>query len=168
MNRNIVRTLMVGVLLMAAAGTTSVLAQPPTPCDAGRAMEVLTRFLDLTEDQREGFKTILRESHEMIKPLEEQQRALRRELDEILDAGGYDLAIVGAYAEQIHDLGHEIRDVRRTMVESLVGLMDEEQQRKSAVVRRAAVLQPVINAFKVLGILPPIVPPPAPLESPEE
>jgi Spy/CpxP family protein refolding chaperone len=168
MNRNIVHTLLVGILLVVVAGTTGVLAQPPTPCDAGRAMEVLTRFLDLTEDQREDFVTILKESHEMIKPLEEQQRALRRELDGILDAGGYDLALVGAYAEQIHDLGHQIRDIRKDMVKSLIEDMDEEQLRKSGIVRRAAVLQPVINAFKVLGILPPIVPPPAPPEPPEE
>ena len=47
-------------------------------------------------------------------------------------------------------------------------VMDEEQMRKSGIVRRAAVLQPVINAYKLLGILPPIVLPPAPPEPPEE
>lgn len=109
----------------------------------------------------------MQESHADIKLLEEQQRVLRRELDELLDSGQYDLSEVGAYTEEIHDLGHQIRDIRKEMVESLILVLNEDQERKSAIVRRAAALQPVINAYRVLGILPPIVPPPAPPEPPE-
>ena len=161
-------TFLAGVLLMVVAGTTCVLAQAPTACDAGRAMEVITRFLDLKEDQRQDFVSILQESHEDIKIIEEEQKSLRRELDELLDSGQYGLGQVGAYAEKIHDLGHQIRDIRKAMVELLLEVMDEEQMRKSGVVRRAAALQPVIDAYKLLGILPPIVLPPAPPEPPEE
>ena len=168
MNRKTLSKLFAGVLLVVVAGTISVLAQVPTPCDAGRAMEVITRFLDLTEDQREDFVSILKDSHDDIKLLEEERRALRRELDELLDSGVYDLEMVGAFAEKIHDLGHQVREVRKGMVESLLALMDEEQLRKSSTIRRAAVLQPVINAFKLLGILPRVVPPPAPPEPPQE
>ena len=153
---------------MMVAGTTCVLAQAPTACDAGRAMEVITRFLDLTEDQREDFVSILQESHEDIKIIEAEQKALRRELDELLDSGQYGLGQVGAITEEIHDLGHQIRDIRKAMVESLLLVMNEEQMIKSGIVRRAAALQPVINAYKLLGILPPIVLPPAPPEPPEE
>ena len=167
MDRKILHTLLSGVLLMLVAGTTSVLAQVPTPCDAGRAMEVITRFLDLTEEQREDFVSILREGNDDIKPLEEEQRILRRELDEMLDAGEYDLEAVGALAEKIHDLGHQVREIRRSMVESLFLLMDEEQVRKSGIVRRAAAIQPVIKAYKLLGIIPPVVLPPAPPEPTE-
>jgi Spy/CpxP family protein refolding chaperone len=127
-------------------------------------MEVVTRFLDLTEDQREDFVTILQESHADIKLLEDQQKVLRRELDELLDSGQYDLSEVGAITEEIHDLGHQIRDIRKEKIESLLLVMDEEQEFKSGIVRRSASLQPVINAYKVLGILPPIVLPPAPPE----
>jgi Spy/CpxP family protein refolding chaperone len=168
MKGKISRALLTGVLLMVLAGTTCVLAQVPTACDAGRAMEVVTRFLDLTEDQREDFVPILQKSHEDIKLIEEQQRILRRELDGLLDSGEYDLDKVGEYTEKIHALGHQIREIRKDMVESLLLVMNEDQMRKSAIVRRAAVLQPVINAYKTLGILPPIVPPPAPPEPPEE
>ena len=156
--------LVTGIFLIVMAGTTIALAQAPTPCDTGRAMEVVTRFLDLTEGQREDFVSILQESHADIKLLEDQQKALRRELDELLDSGQYNLSEVGAITEEIHDLGHQIRDIRKEMIESLLLVMDEDQEMKSGIVRRAAALQPVINAYKVLGILPPIVPPPAPPE----
>ncbi len=164
MKRKRLSPLLIGIFLIAMAATTSALAQAPTLCDAGRAMEVVARFLDLTEDQREDFVSILQESHADIKLLEDQQKALRHELDELLDSGQYDLSEVGAITEEIHDLGHQIRDIRREMIESLLLVMDEEQEMKSGIVRRAAALQPVINAYKVLGILPPIVPPPAPPE----
>jgi Spy/CpxP family protein refolding chaperone len=156
--------LLTGIFLVVTAATTNALAQAPTPCDAGRAMEVIARFLDLTEDQWEDFVSILQESHADIKLLEDQQKALRRELDELLDSGQYDLSEVGAITEEIHDLGHQIRDIRKEMIESLLLVMDEEQEMKSGIVRRAAALQPVINAYKALGILPPIVPPTAPPE----
>ena len=161
MKKKKLHLLLTGIFLIAMAGAANALAQAPTPCDAGRAMEVVTRFLDLTEDQREDFVTILQESHADIKLLEEQQKVLRRELDELLDSGQYDLAEVGAITEEIHDLGHQIRDIRKEMIESLLLVMDVEQEFKSGIVRRAAALQPVINAYKVLGILPPVVPPPA-------
>ncbi len=164
MERKILLTLLTGIFLLVTADMTNALAQAPTPCDPGRAMEVVTRFLDLTEDQREDFVSILQESHADIKLLEEQQKVLRRELDELLDSGQYDLSAVGAITEEIHDLGHQIRDIRKEMIESLLLVMDEEQEMKSGIVRRAASLQPVIKAYKVLGILPPIVPPPAPPE----
>jgi len=168
MERKILHLLLTGVFLIVMAGTTGVLAQAPTPCDAGRAMEVVTRFLDLTEDQREDFISILQESHEAIKPLEEQRRVLRRELDTLLDSGEYDLADVGALTEEIHDLGHQIREIHQGMIDSLLTVMDDQQENRSRIVRRAAALQPVVNAYKALGILPPIVRPPAPPEQPEE
>lgn len=168
MNRKILNALLAGIFLIVTAVTTSALAQAPTPCDAGRAMEVVARFLDLTEEQREDFVSILQESHADIKLLEEQQKSLLKELDELLDSGVYDLSEVGAYAEEIHDLGHQIRDVRQEMIESLLLVMNEEQELKSGIVRRAAALQPVINAYRVLGILPPIVSSPTPPNPPEE
>jgi Spy/CpxP family protein refolding chaperone len=168
MDRKILRTLLAGCLLMAVAGKTSVLAQVPTPCDAGRAMEVVARFLDLTEDQRQDFVSILKQSHDDIKLLEEQRRVLRRELDELLDSAEYDLSEVAACAEEIHDLGYQIQDIRKEMIESLLLVLNEEQELKSGIVRRAAALQPVINAYKTLGILPPIVLPPDPPAPPEE
>ena len=143
------------------AGTTIALAQAPTPGDAGRAMEVIARFLDLTEDQREDFSAILQQSRGDIKPLAQQRRVLRRELDRLLDSGEYDLSEVGAYTEKIHSLGHQIRNVRKKAIESLRSILNEEQVRKSRLVRRAAALQPVIRGYRRLGILPRFAPPAA-------
>ena len=161
MERKILHPLLAGVFLIVTAGTTIALAQAPIPGNAGRAMEVVARFLNLTEDQREDFASILQQSRSDIKPLAEQRRVSRRELDALLDSGQYDLSEVGAYTEKIHGLGHQIRDIRKKAIESLLGVMNEEQKRKSGMVRRAAALQPVIRAYKRLGILPAVVPPPA-------
>jgi Spy/CpxP family protein refolding chaperone len=168
MKRKILHPLLAGVFLIVMAGTTSVLARAPTPGDTGRALEVVARFLDLTEDQREDFAPILQESRDHIKSLEEQRRVLRRELDQLLDSGDYDLSEVGAYTEKIHDLGHQIREVRKERIESLRSILNEEQERKLGTVRRAAARELVIRAHRRLGILPPIVPPAAPPELSEE
>lgn len=160
--------MLLGILFIMCAGTGNLFAQAPDHGDIKRAIEGVTRFLDLTEDQRADFVTILRENHDAIKSLEEQKRILGRELDELLDSGVYSLAEVGAYTEEIHDLGHLIRDIRSSMIDSLFLIMDDEQAQKSRAVRRAAVLQPVVTAYKTLEILPPVVRPSAPPEEPEE
>ncbi len=169
MNNRTIHYLLLGTLFISWAGAGNLLAQAPDQGNIGRAVEVVTRFLDLTEDQQADFVTILQESHDAINSLDIQQRVLRRELNELLDSGAvYSLAEVGAYAEEIHALEHHIRDIRSSMIASLLLIQDDVQDRKSQGVRRAAVLQPVIDAYKTLGILPPVVRPSAPPEEPEE
>ena len=146
----ILHPLLAAVFLIVMAGTTVVLAQAPTPGDTGRAMEAVTRFLNLTEDQRKDFVPILQESRAHIKSLEEQWRALRRELDQMLDSGQYDLSQVGSYTEKIHDLGHQIRSVRKETVESLRPILNEEQVKKLRIVRRAASRRLAIRAHRQL------------------
>lgn len=168
MKNRILLYLLPGILFIMCAGTGNLLAQAPDHGDIKRAIEAVTRFLDLAEDQRADFVTILRENHDAIKSLEEQKRILGRELDELLDSGVYSLAEVGAYTEEIHELGHLVRDIRSPMIDSLFLILANEQAQKFRAVRRAAVLQPVVNACKTLEILSPAVRPPAPPEEPEE
>jgi Spy/CpxP family protein refolding chaperone len=148
MKGKILHLLLAVAFLIVMAGTTGVLAQAPTPGDTGRAMEAVTRFLNLTEDQRKDFVPILQESRDHIKSLDEQRRVLRRELDQLLDSGEYDLSEVGAYTEKIHDFGHQIREVRKETIESLGPILNEEQKRKLGIVRRAAARKLVIRALK--------------------
>jgi len=146
--------LLTGIFLIVMAGMTNALAQAPTPGDTGRAMEAVTRHLDLSEDQRQDFAAILQESRGPIKRLQEQRRALRRELDQLLDSGQYDLSEVGSYTEKIHGLGHQIREDRKETIEFLRPILNEEQKRKLGIVRRAAARKLVIRSRRRLGILP--------------
>jgi Spy/CpxP family protein refolding chaperone len=161
-NRTLPILLLGSILLI--AGTGNLLAQAPDHGDYGRAVEAVSKFLNLTEDQLTDFVTILQENHEAIKSIEGERKILARELDELLDSGVYDLDEVGAYTEEIHALGHMIRDIRAAMKESLFLILDDEQEHKSQAVRRAAILQPVVKAYKVLVILPAVVPFPTPPE----
>lgn len=160
------RIIPVSVMLMILifSGAVNLLAQAPLPGDYRRAVEVISKFLNLTEDQQADFVTILQENHEVIKSLEEERKVLARELDELLDSGSYNLEEVGAYTEEVHAIGHMIRDIRAGTREALMEILDEEQQRRSQAVLKAAVLQPVVKAYKLLEILPAVVPFPTPPE----
>ena len=159
--------LFLGSILL-IAGTGNLLAQTPGHGDIGRAVEAVSAFLNLTEDQQADFVTILQENHEAIKSLEDERKVLARELDELLDSGVYDLDEVGAYTEEIHALGHMIRDIRAAMKDALFLVLDDEQEHKSMAVRKAAVLQPVVKAYKILELLPPVVRPLPPQGESEE
>jgi len=155
------RIIPVSVMLMILifSGAVNLLAQAPLPGDYRRAVEVISKFLNLTEDQQADFVTILQENHGSIKGLEEDRKVLARELDGLLDSGSYSLEEVGAYTEEIHAIGHLIRDVRAAMKDELKLILDEEQEQKSNDVRRSAVLQPVVSAYQLLELLPPVVRP---------
>ncbi len=155
--------MILGIILM-LAGAGNLLAQDPDQGDYGRAVEVISKFLNLTEDQQADFVSILQENHAAIKPLEGERKVLARELDALLDSGSYTLEEVGAYTEEIHAIGHEIRAIRVEMREALMDILNEEQQHRSQAVIKAAILQPAVKAYKVLEILPAVVPPPAPPE----
>ena len=156
--------ILVMTYLLAFTGTGNLLAQTPDQGDYGRAVEVISKFLNLTEDQQADFVSILQENHAAIKSLEEERKVLTRELDELLDSGSYTLEEVGAYTEEIHATGHVIRDIRAGTRESLMELLDDEQQHRSRAVVKAASLQPVVKAYKILEILPAVVPFPTPPE----
>lgn len=154
----------ISVMLMTLifSGAVNLLAQAPLPGDYRRAVEVVSRFLDLSEDQKADFVTILQENHGDIKVLEEDREVMARELDGLLDSGIYTLEEVGAYTEEIHAIGHLIRDIRAAMKDELKLILDEEQEQKSNDVRRAAVLEPVVSSYQLLELLPPVVRPPQP------
>jgi len=163
MKKRTLPIMILGIILM-FAGKGNLLAQDPDHGDYGRAVEVISKFLNLTEDQQADFVTILQENHAVIKSLEEERKVLARELDELLDSGSYNLEEVGAYTEEVHAIGHMIRDIRAGTREALMEILDEEQQRRSQAVLKAAVLQPVVKAYKLLEILPAVVPFPTPPE----
>ena len=158
------RIIPVSVMLMILifSGAVNLLAQAPLPGDYRRAVEVVSRFLDLSEDQKADFVAILQENHGDIKGLEEDRKVLARELDELLDSGSYSLEEVGAYTEEIHAIGHLIRNVRAAMKDELKLILDEEQEQKSNDVRRAAVLEPIVSSYQLLELLPPVVRPSQP------
>lgn len=158
MKKRTLPIMILGIILM-FAGKGNLLAQDPDHGDYGRAVEVISKFLNLTEDQQADFVTILQENHGSIKGLEEDRKVLARELDGLLDSGSYSLEEVGAYTEEIHAIGHLIRDVRAAMKDELKLILDEEQEQKSNDVRRSAVLQPVVSAYQLLELLPPVVRP---------
>lgn len=168
MTKQFLRTQLLLIMIVISTGYSNLLAQPPDQGKLGRALEVITRFLDLTNDQREDFLIILQESHQAINPIERQRRDLRRELDDLLDSGEYDLTEVGAVTQQIHNLGHKIRDLRKSLNESVIAILDEGQKAKYRSILRAAMLQPVVNAYQSTGLLPFVVRPPARLSQPNQ
>ncbi|MCU0291186.1 MAG: periplasmic heavy metal sensor [Thermoanaerobaculaceae bacterium] len=122
---------------------------------AVRPKEVVTRFLALTPEQVTAWDTLLTALETTVKPLAQQIVANDRALAELLKQPNPDPAAIGTLILANRALREQIRGAQDTYVTAFEALLTQEQKDKLAFIRRAERAQPIIPAFKVLGLLPP-------------
>ena len=123
------------------------------------ALRILSRHLELNERQVAHIRAVLAEAHEANRALRQELHALELELRSELRADIPDQLTVGALVIQIHDLKSRIHERHDATREAVKAILTPEQLRKVAIVVQAARLQPVVRAFRLLGLLPPPNPP---------
>lgn len=131
----------------------------PAPA-APRPKEVVTRFLALTPEQVAGWEALLTTLESTVKPLLQHIAANERQLAELLKQPNPDPAAIGNLILANRALREEIRAAQETYVTGFEALLTQEQKDKLGFIRRAERAQPIIPAFKVLGLLPPPEPQP--------
>ena len=86
--------------------------------------------LDLTEEQKASFKSIMQEERQASEPQREQVRAVRQQIRELLDSGKADPAEVGRLTIQAHTLGKQLREQHKLAFEKFEAQLTPEQKAK--------------------------------------
>jgi periplasmic protein CpxP/Spy len=92
----------------------------------GRGM----RALDLTEEQKASFKSIMDEQRKNSEPQRQQMQALRDQIRQQLDGGKADATKVGQLTIQAHTLGLQLREQHKRAFEKFEALLTAEQKAK--------------------------------------
>lgn len=137
------------VLSLAATAQEPPQPGPPPP------LQLVARFLQLTQDQVQQFETLLRQREETVRSISEQIRTRGQRLESMLNSSNPDPAAVGALVLEIHGLSRQVRQAQENFMTALNNLLTQDQRDRVTAVQRASRLLPVIEAFARLGLLPP-------------
>lgn len=87
-------------------------------------------YLDLTADQQASVDRLRDEAKTKVQPLIENQRSLRRQMREMLDAANPDAAAVGRVAIQLHQSRQAVKAALKETEQSFVALLNADQKTK--------------------------------------
>ena len=86
------------------------------------------RLLDLSEEQQAAVRDSLREQHETLKPIFEQQRARIRRIHTLATTPGPDPAEIGQLVIEAAAVRTQIQEERKKLEESVAALLTSEQR----------------------------------------
>ena len=94
----------------------------------GRHGGEFMRSLNLTDDQKAQLKSMREQQEEALRPVFEQERALREQMREALESGNPDASRIGQLEIQSHRLRQQIRAEREKAMASFVNVLTPEQK----------------------------------------
>ncbi|HNX49853.1 MAG TPA: periplasmic heavy metal sensor [Thermoanaerobaculaceae bacterium] len=130
-------------------------ANGPATAEALRPKAAVTRFLALTPDQVNQWENLLTALETTVRPLAQQIVANDQQLAELLKQPTPDPAAIGNLILAKRALREQIRGARETYLTAFEALLTQDQKDKLAFIRRAERAQPIIPAFRALGLIPP-------------
>jgi hypothetical protein len=130
-----------------------VLAQELGPNDRVPPLEKVAGFLELSEEQVGDWQALLEERDMALVPLHEEIVAESQALGDLLAGEDPDATEVGELVIAIHGLRGEVKDVHMTYATGFDGLLGEEQAQRLEFIRRANHIQPLLPAFKAMGLI---------------
>lgn len=142
-------------VLEQSLAVTAVEAGEGTP-EHPAAKQAITEFLALTADQVGQWDALLAEREEAVAPLREQLQSTGDQLKQLLNGPSPDPGAVGTLVISGKTLREGIEAAQRAYVEGFETMLTPEQRGKLGAVRRAARLAPLLPAFGVFGLLPPL------------
>lgn len=87
-------------------------------------------YLDLTAEQQASMDRLRDEAKAKVKPLIENQRSLRRQMRDLLDAAKPDPTAVGNAAIQLHQSRQAVKAALKETEQSFVALLNADQKAK--------------------------------------
>jgi hypothetical protein len=139
-----------------ALAVTAAVADEGAP-DHPKAKQAVTEFLSLVADQVTQWDGLLAAREAAVAPLAEQLKSTEEQLNELLNGDTPDPSAVGTLVISGKTLREGIQAANRTYIEGFEAMLTVDQKGKLGAVRRAARLAPVVPAFGVFGLLPPLV-----------
>ena len=119
-----------------------------------RAQHEVATFLGLDESQVTAWDELIEARVETVEGLQAQIEPLEEQLVALLAQPTPDAAAVGALVIQIKGLRDQVRAANEAYQDGFEGLLTEEQSGKLGAVRRAARLEPLVPAFRLLRLVP--------------
>jgi len=133
--KTITGTLALAVLGLAVAVTSEAAPRPRGPAGLrgapggpGGPLWHDLRLLDLSDEQQAAVRDLLREQHETLKPILEQQRARMRKIHELATTPGVEPAEVGQLVIAAAAVRTQIQEERKKLEESVDALLTSEQR----------------------------------------
>jgi len=142
--------IVIAVLLLAAPLMAQTAGPPP-----GSPQATVIRFLQLSEDQVATWHDLATAREEAAAPIREALGAVHDQLAELFAQEDPDPAAVGSLVLERRSLEAELVEIQRAYVEGFEAMLDEEQAGKLGAVRKAAALEPVVPAFRKVGLVRP-------------
>jgi hypothetical protein len=127
--------------------------QGPGPDDRVPPQEKVAGFLELSEEQVGNWQALLEDRDSALVPLHEEIAAESQALGDLLAGEDPDPTEVGELVISIHDLRGEVKDVHMTYATGFDELLEEEQAQRLEFIRRANHVQPLLPAFKAMGLI---------------
>lgn len=111
------------------AGQTAQVAEAarPNPVELLNNPRALARYLRLTPAQIETFRQLRQELQSTVQPLREQQRDLREQLYDQLEAASPNACAIGETSIDIHEIGEQIRAALEHFDDEFSAILTPEQ-----------------------------------------
>lgn len=110
----------------------------PNPDEILRNPRALARYLRLTPAQLESLKQLRQELQAETKPLHEQQKQLREQLRDQLEAANPDACTVGETMLDIHEIGDQVRAALEEFDDKFTAILTPEQRARYEALKEAA------------------------------
>jgi len=122
------KRLSIAILLLLVAA--SLAAQPAPNAQAARGAVVLAKYLELTPDQVAAWKQIRTDTAAALRPIGEQRRDLRKQLETAMTAATPDATTVGKLTLSLHALRGQAKTIREASRTKLRDVLTAEQKTK--------------------------------------
>ncbi len=126
---------------------------------AVRAKAEVVGFLALTPDQIAQWDTLLATREQTVPPLRTQLQGIEDQLKALLAEPNPDPAAVGNLVLQAKGVRDQIKAAEGAYVDGFGAMLAADQQAKFAFLRRAEQARPVMPAFRLFALLPPLLHP---------
>lgn len=123
----VVLTALIAALALPALAQAAEAARGPNPAELLNNPRALARYLRLTPEQVETFRQLRQELQNTLRPLHEQQRELRGQLRDQLEAASPDACAIGETSIDLHEVGEQIRAALERFDEQFSAILTPEQ-----------------------------------------
>ncbi len=114
------------------------------------------QFLALTPDQVAQWDALIATREQTIPPLRDQLRAIEDQIKALLAQPNPDPAAVGALVIQASPIKGQSEAAKAAYVNGFEAMLTADQLAKLNFIRRAEKARPLIPAFRLSGLLPPL------------
>ncbi len=143
------RRILIPSVLFLTAGIAS--AQELRP--RGNPIEIVTRFLDLSQAQVDQLKDLMEKRNTDTAPLREDLREESKNLQELMKSSAPNPATVGETYIRIRNLRQQLRAVQDAFSESFEKILNDEQKAKLKAIQRSLRAAPYLRAFRRLRLV---------------